>query len=85
MLYPSLLVLVISLLSCWPNVSAQAQRNVTVDDGDPSIVYQPAGEWFVSANSSLDFGHAHMLTQNPNATATFNFTGSSLHLLSGKL
>ena len=52
-----------------------AQRNVSVDDTDPSIRYQPAGAWNVSANSTLDYGGAHMLTQNPNATATFNFTG----------
>ncbi|TEB32140.1 hypothetical protein FA13DRAFT_1731879 [Coprinellus micaceus] len=83
MLFPvHLLVLVVSILSCSSSVAAQAQRNVTVDDEDPSIVYQPAEEWFVSANSSLDFGHAHMLTQNPNATATFNFTGVAIYFLS---
>ena len=59
-----------------------AQMNVSVDDTDPSITYRPAGAWFLSANSSLDFGGAHMLTQVPNATATLNFTGaSSLSLL----
>lgn len=53
-----------------------ADQNVTVDDQDPSIVYSPPGAWALSANSSLDFGGAHMLTQNPNGTAVFNFTGS---------
>ncbi|PPR04849.1 hypothetical protein CVT24_007237 [Panaeolus cyanescens] len=54
---------------------ARAQRNVTVDDWESSISYSPPGAWTMSANTSLDFGGAHMLTQNPSATAVFNFTG----------
>ena len=55
---------------------AAAQQNITIDDTNPAIAYAPAGAWVVSAHSSLDFGGAHMLTQNPNGTATFNFTGA---------
>jgi hypothetical protein len=55
-----------------------AQSNITIDDTNSSIAYAPAGAWVVSSNSTLDFGGAHMLTQNPNATATFSFTGASL-------
>ncbi|KAF8967542.1 hypothetical protein BDZ97DRAFT_1755965 [Flammula alnicola] len=61
-----------------------AQRNVTFDDRDPSIVYAPAGAWVQSQNDTLDFGGGHMLTQNPNATATFKFTGVAIYFLSPK-
>ena len=64
-----------SLLACLV-CGAAAQQNITIDDTNPAIAYAPAGAWVVSANSSLDFGGAHMLTQNPNGTATFNFTGA---------
>lgn len=66
--------LLLCLASLLPTVLAD--QNVTVDDQDPSILYSPPGAWGLSANSSLDFGGAHMLTQNPNATAVFKFTGS---------
>lgn len=59
----------------WFTISAMAQQNITVDDTNPAIVYAPPGAWLLSANSSLDIGGAHMLTQNPNGTASFTFTG----------
>jgi hypothetical protein len=52
-----------------------AAVNVTIDYQDSSIAYSPPGAWSQSAPSNLDLGGAHMLTQNPNATASFNFTG----------
>lgn len=51
------------------------RHNVTIDDPDPSIVYAPPGAWNRSATNALDYGGSHMLTQIPNATASFNFTG----------
>ena len=52
-----------------------AATNVTIVYQDPSITYSPPGAWSLSAPSKLDLGGAHMMTQNPNATASFNFTG----------
>ncbi|KAF6751030.1 hypothetical protein DFP72DRAFT_909093 [Ephemerocybe angulata] len=74
------IALILWLYAC--TVSAQTQRNVTLDDGDTTIRYQPGGAWFRSANNSLDFGFAHMLSQTPNATATLNFTGVAIYFLS---
>lgn len=59
----------------WAPIFGMAQQNITVDDTNPGIVYAPPGAWVLSANSSLDIGGTHMLTQNPNGTATFTFTG----------
>jgi hypothetical protein len=55
--------------------TAFAAVNVTINDNDSSITYSPPGAWSQSAPNTLDFSGAHMLTQNPNATASFNFTG----------
>lgn len=49
--------------------------NVTVDDGDQRIIYSPTGAWTRSAQSSLNYGGSHMLTQNASATAVFSFSG----------
>ncbi|KAG6837293.1 hypothetical protein H0H93_011895 [Arthromyces matolae] len=57
------------------------RHNVTVDDQDSSIVYNPRSSWTLSANSSLDVGGAHMLTQDPSATATFTFTGVAVYYM----
>ncbi|TFK23584.1 hypothetical protein FA15DRAFT_670400 [Coprinopsis marcescibilis] len=62
--------------------SATALRNVTVDDDSERIAYRPPGAWFMSDNHTLDHGYAHMLTQTPNASATFNFTGVAIYFLS---
>jgi plastocyanin len=66
---------ILALLSWVLFLPAEGQHNVTLDDQDPAIVYAPAGAWLRSANNSLDYGGAHMLTQNSAATATLNFTG----------
>ena len=58
-----------------------AATNVTIVYQDPSITYSPSGAWSLSAPSKLDLGGAHMITQNPNATASFNFTGKSFFIL----
>lgn len=50
-------------------------RNLTADDDDRRIRYEPSRAWIMSENSTLDFGYAHMLTEHPNATAIFEFTG----------
>ncbi|KAF9463646.1 hypothetical protein BDZ94DRAFT_1258190 [Collybia nuda] len=64
--------------------SVYARHNVTVDDRDPAIVYAPPGAWTLSANNSLNAGGAHMLTQNPTATATLTFTGVAIYFMSPK-
>ncbi|KAF8165989.1 hypothetical protein B0H34DRAFT_743864 [Crassisporium funariophilum] len=68
-------------LSAWLHL-VLAARNVTIDDQDPSIIYAPPGAWSKSADNALNSGGAHMLTQNPNATASFNFTGIAIYFLS---
>lgn len=65
-----LLLLLFSYLT-----TVHAEANVTVDDGDSRIIYSPPGAWSRSVQMPLDYGGSHMLTQNPNATAVFNFTG----------
>jgi hypothetical protein len=68
-----ILFLVVYILNITTTVFAAV--NVTITYQDPSITYSPPGAWAKSAPSKLDLGGAHMLTQNPNATASFNFTG----------
>jgi hypothetical protein len=63
------------LLTCYSGTPVRAEANVTVDDGDGRIAYSPPGAWTKSAQTQLDHGGSHMLTQNPNAIAVFNFTG----------
>ena len=83
-MYPLLVALFVVVLRL-----VDGRHNLTIDDQDPSIVYAPTGAWNRTAASTLDYGGSHMLTQNPNATASFNFTGafnlfgfhSLLHLL----
>ena len=69
------LVLLQVLLIYNLNVTVLALENVTVDDPNPSITYSPRGAWAESSPNTLDFGGTHMLTSNPSATASFNFTG----------
>lgn len=52
---------------------AKADQNVTYDDSSSSIAY--FGQWSNSAQNSLDFGGSHHLSNDPNGTATFTFTG----------
>lgn len=57
-----------------------AAVNMTIYDNDSSITY--SGVWKPSAPSALDFSGVHMLTQDPSATASFNFTGIAIYFLS---
>ena len=68
---------ILFLVVCTFNIgnTVFAAVNVTINYQDPSITYSPPGAWSLSAPSALDLGGAHKLTQNPNATASFNFTG----------
>lgn len=50
-------------------------HNVTIDDSDPSIIYQPPDSWETSVYDVLDAGGRHHLTSDPDATASFTFTG----------
>ena len=52
-----------------------AMHNVTVDDNDPSITYQPSDSWLVSVFDVLDAGGSHHVISDPDATALFSFTG----------
>ena len=67
---------------CWTLYLASllvvnASHNVTVDDNDPSIIYHPPGSWQKSVPDVLDASGQHRVTSNPNATASFTFTGES--------
>jgi hypothetical protein len=73
--HPLLLFLLVQCHYLSPTVRAEA--NVTVDDGDSRITYSPSSAWRKSEQTQLNYGGSHMLTQNPNATAVFNFTGES--------
>jgi hypothetical protein len=49
--------------------------NVTIDDNDPSIIYQPPASWVISVLDTLDAGGRHHVTSDSDATASFTFTG----------
>jgi hypothetical protein len=57
----------------WKNVKGDDFYNVTVDDRDPRIQF--AGNWVESVYSELDEGGYHMIGQDSNATALFEFHG----------
>jgi hypothetical protein len=57
----------------------EALYNVTVDDQDASISYFPQGSWNQTDRGILDAGGQHMLTNDPNAYATFTFKGSKIN------
>jgi hypothetical protein len=52
-----------------------AMHNVTVDDNHSSITYQPLDDWLVSASDVLNAGGRYHVTSDPDATASFTFTG----------
>ncbi len=54
-------------------VFGQLLQNRTIDDNDPAIRY--SGDWSKSNFITLNEGGYHMLTRDPNARATFEFTG----------
>ncbi|KAJ7846016.1 hypothetical protein B0H13DRAFT_1908035 [Mycena leptocephala] len=63
-----------------------AQRNVTVDDSDPSVIYE-GGQWSISPNNTADYnGTRHTTFPTPLtgalATATLNFTGVAIYYMS---
>jgi len=62
-------------------VRVDAQQNVTLDDVDTAIVYAPPGAWYSPDNitNPLDYEGTHMFTDNPEATATFTFTGGQMY------
>ncbi|KAJ7451211.1 hypothetical protein B0H11DRAFT_1856926 [Mycena galericulata] len=71
--------IVLFLLTLFFHV-AHALLNVSVDDGDFSVItYQ--GTWLVSAPSNLDFGGSHRDSIDPAASATFTFTGVAVFYL----
>jgi hypothetical protein len=78
--HPCRVLLWVLLVQCHyqsATTTVRAEANVTVDDGDSRITYSPPGAWRKSEQTQLNYGGSHMLSQNPNATAVFNFTGES--------
>ena len=70
--------LLIPILFSWVLfLRVDAQKNVTLDDVDPAIVYAPRGVWSPPDNETnlLDYGGTHMYANDPEATATLNFMG----------
>ncbi len=57
-------------------VFGQVLQNRTIDDNDPAIRY--SGDWNRSNFITLNEGGYHMLTGDPNARATFEFTGEGV-------
>lgn len=63
-------------------VAGQAPRNVSFDDQDTRITYSPSRSvWTVTEPGEWDAGdgRAHMLSDNPQAKASFKFTGIALY------
>jgi hypothetical protein len=76
--------LLIPVLFSWVldlRVSAHWPRNVTLDDRESRIVYAPSGAWCRSNNTQnpLDYWGSHMVTEDPDAVATFKFTGGFMY------
>jgi len=72
-------LLILILLSWVFDLRVDAQQDVYLDDQDPRIVYAPPEAWNQTDRSLMDYGGAHMLTDNPEATATFKFTGGYMY------
>lgn len=53
----------------------RGMQNISIDDQNPQITYVPLVNWTLTAPGDFDAGGAHMLTEDPNAYATFTFTG----------
>ena len=74
---PPLLPAALFFLFLFFLVAVRADTNVTVDDIDTiSIIYDPPASWVESTFNSLDVGGSHATTEDPDATATFSFTGA---------
>ncbi|TFK28308.1 hypothetical protein FA15DRAFT_716731 [Coprinopsis marcescibilis] len=68
------------LLAGLAGAQTQTQfRNVSLDDRDPSILYEPRSSWTLTAQDILDSGRGFMLTTEPSAYAEFKFTGVALY------
>ncbi|KAH9483670.1 hypothetical protein JR316_0003140 [Psilocybe cubensis] len=66
------------LISC--SVLVGASHNVTVDDDDTSqIIYDPPDSWRETPFDPLNAGGRHRVTSDPDATATFTFTGTAIY------
>ncbi|KAF9477854.1 hypothetical protein BDN70DRAFT_809947 [Pholiota conissans] len=70
------------LIWCCFLSAVNADFNITLDDSDPLIVYDPPTSWTQSSSNDLDFDGHHMLTDDPSATATLTFTGTAIYYLS---
>ncbi|KDQ20879.1 hypothetical protein BOTBODRAFT_169586 [Botryobasidium botryosum FD-172 SS1] len=57
-------------------------RNITIDDNDPKIVYTGAWEPGSLHPSVQDYGGGHATSSDPNARASFTFTGVAVYYLS---
>jgi hypothetical protein len=61
-------------------VQGQQQQNITVDESNLNISYSPPGAWSLTEATTLDYPFtsesSHALSTDPNATATFTFTGA---------
>lgn len=66
------------MLTLWLPYLARAKHNLTVEETDPSIDYEPPGAWDpdVLPVSSFDHGKSHTASSNPDAVATFTFVGT---------
>ena len=54
----------------------RGMQNISIDDQNPQITYVPLANWTLTAPGDFDAGGAHMLAEDPNAYATFTFTGT---------
>ncbi|KAF8187170.1 hypothetical protein BJ912DRAFT_970385 [Pholiota molesta] len=70
------------LLWCCVLTAVNADFNMTLDDSDLSIVYNPPSSWTHSDPDPLDYGGEHMSTEDPTATATLTFTGTAIYYMS---
>ncbi len=74
---PPLLPAALLFLSLFFLLAVRADTNVTVDDiNTTAIIYDPPASWAESSFNSLDAGGSHATTDDPDATATFSFTGA---------
>jgi len=83
--YHSIDTLALAMLFCIFYIAfllvVNAMHNVTVDDNNPSITYHPPNGWILSSVNVLDAG-GHHVTAQPNATASFTFTGVAIYFYS---
>ncbi|KAF9535175.1 hypothetical protein CPB83DRAFT_843605 [Crepidotus variabilis] len=57
-----------------------ADRNITLDDTDPSILY--FGDWLPTPFDQSNAGGTHKVTATPDASAALNFTGVAIYFYS---